>query len=811
MASKTPLLYRIIRLYPHELGRTAIIWFIRFLYRFAFVVSWTFVVAQVFSLSHSEISLPMLFLIHALLVFLSSIVSTFLLKRYALEHIFLVSLSVGAVLLLFAQLFMFSVFVKTIILFFVESFILVQLSINIETFTERLFTPVESNRTFPIVESADTVATLAAGASLFFFASSFSVDHVFWLVIGILALLVPLFLQYHSFLRSLPGLCLYRKQLIGETHHHPESTSFTSLKKHPYIKRLILIVLAQWFFMVVLEFLFTYSLSNQILHRAELVPAAAGAVENVLIHEFGLMQIFFGAAALASHFLFAGRIIFGLGIIGSLILHPLVSLFSLATMITSFGPFSTMLSRINAEITGVIFRNAYQSSYYVFEETKSQFVRLMLDGFVRPIGALLGTMFLLISSLLASSQYYITVVLGGVFCALLLFLITAISLHRYYSEHVISQLKSSETSLELKVSLLDVLAQKGHKNALSVLRELYTRPNEPPLILMKLIDIFSREPDFFQDILAALHHEDETVRFAALQALQGMSQKGIFDHQPLSKQLVLTELRSYYLRESKDNLRNMALMFLATFKEKETMEFLFSLLEESYGDTLAMVIQACDTFDDPAFTAYFEKFLESDDSRVWSAAAISLSRHEKYEHQLTLFLPGKFQSIHQSDRRALAFVFTVFCPKKFLPAIERRVVETTDPHEKLLLTFGLLKLGLPHGVTLFLEMLFDADDDISTLAQRLMSTLTGGKKIFLDRLVQHRALTLLHTFLGTHSSQKLDELSGEDLRYLREIYTLLHATEEIIDIDALLHEKNPLYRGDTSYLGNVPLAVSHYV
>ncbi len=811
MASKTSLLYRVIRLYPHELGRTFVIWLIRFLYRFAFVVSWTFIVAQVFSLSHSEISLPLLFLFHALLVFLSSMVSNFLMKRYPLEHIFLVSLSVGAVLLLSAQLFTLSPLIKAAILFLVESFVLVQLSINIETFTERLFTPVESNRTFPVVESADTVATLVAGAVLFFFASSFSVDRVFWLVIGILALLIPLFLQYHSFLRSLPGLCLYRKQLIGERHHHTESTSFTSLQKHPYIKRLIMIVLAQWFFMVVLEFLFTYSLSNQVLHQAELVPAAAGAVENVLIHEFGLMQIFFGIAALASHFLFAGRIIFGLGIIGSLILHPLVSLFSLATMITSFGPFSTMLSRINAEITGVIFRNAYQASYYVFEETKSQFVRLMLDGFVRPVGALIGTAFLLVSSLLASSQYYITVVLGGVFCALLLFFIAAISLNRYYTDHVVSQLKSPDTSVELKVSLLDVLAQRGHSHALSILKEIYERPGEPPLVIMKLIEIFSREPDFFQDILAALHHRDEPVRFSALQALQGMSQKGFFETQPLSKELLLKELKTYYLCESSDDLRNMALLFFATFKEKSTMQFLFSLLEESHGDTLAMVIQACDAFDDPAFIAYFEQYLQSDDPRVWSAAAVSLARHEKYEYQLAKFLPEKFQATAEGDRRALAYVLSIFCPKKFIPAMERRVEEHADPREMLLLAFALMKADSPTGMTVFLEQLFDADDHTSTLAQRLMSTLTGSKKIILDRLVQHRALARLHEFLGRHSGQGFDQLSVPDLRYLREIYTLLHATEEIIDIDNLLHTKDPLYRGDASYLGNIPLTVSYYV
>src|SRR3989338_7463416 len=47
VSAQRSLWYRLIRLYPHEVSRTAIVWTIRLLYRFVFVVSWTLIVAHI--------------------------------------------------------------------------------------------------------------------------------------------------------------------------------------------------------------------------------------------------------------------------------------------------------------------------------------------------------------------------------------------------------------------------------------------------------------------------------------------------------------------------------------------------------------------------------------------------------------------------------------------------------------------------------------------------------------------------------------------------------------------------------------------
>jgi hypothetical protein len=810
-SSEASLLYRLIRLYPHELGRTSVIWIIRFLYRFVFVLSWTLIVAQVSSAFHGGMSLPYLFLFHALLVFAGSITSYFLFQRYELEHIFLVSLIVGVCLLFGVQFLPISDLMKIGVLLFVESAILVQLSINIETFTERLFTPLESTRTFPVVESSDTVATLLAGLFLILNYQSLTATKVIWIACGVLALLVPLFLQYHSFIRSLPGLCLYRKQLLGHGAKEEKDITFVKAKKQPYIKLLVIIVLSQWFFTVVLEFLFTYSLSMRVLHQAELVPAAVGAVENVLVHEFGVLQVFFACATLVSNLLLAGRFMSSFGIIGSMVLHPIVALFSLAGMVVNFGFFSTVLSRVNAEVTGVIFRNSYQSSYYVFSETKSQFVRIILDGVVRPLGSLGGTLFLIASFSFMSAQYFVPFVLAGTCIVLVIFLITTLALQRAYTDQVVLQIKSPETAVELKISLLDVLAQKGHKHIYPFLQSLYASKDQSPIVRMKLIEIFSKEKDFIQEIIAGLTDEEFSVRLASLDALIGMSKRGFFDEQPLSRQLVVATLKKQYLSDTQEDLRYKMLLFLATFKDRDVMDFLVELLGSQSAERLGECIQACDVFGDPSFFPYIEEFMNSSDPRVWSSAAITLFKHERYEEKVLDFLVARMRDSSEHDHRALAFVFSEVSHKHFQSYMNYRMDHTHDPREKMLFAFGLIKLEDEGGERALLDMIFHDDLKYAHQARRLINHLPPLMQRRIDKIVQHVALTKLHDFLRDFSGTKLDDLSLDQLHYLRDVYTLLSVTEEIIEIDHIISEKDPSYRVDASHFGVLPLTPSLYV
>lgn len=810
----TPLesswLYRLIRLYPHEVGRTFVVWIIRLLYRFVFVVSWTLIVAHVVSSYHSELALPVLFLIHAFLVLLGSTISFFLFTRLPLENLFLYSLITGVVILFGSQFLISDDTVKIGVLLFVESFILVQLSINIETFTERFFTPYESVRTFPIAESGDTIATLLAGAFLYMNASTLSMTRVVWIIVAVLSLMIPFFLQYHSFLRSHPGVCLFRKQLIGGEHHVFQPSYVAKLvSRHPYIVTLISVVLAQWFFSVVLEYLFTYAIAASHLKSPELLPATSGGVENLLIEEFGALQILFASAALISHFFLAGRFISSLGIVGSILLHPLVSLLSLAAMITGFSPLTAIVARVNAEVTGVIYRNSYQSSYYVFEEMESQFTRIFMDGIVRPLGAMLGTSFLVLSYFFVPHGSYLTFILTGLFVVLLIFALSTVTLQKQYVRLIAHQLKRNDTDPDLRLNLLDVLSQTDYPQKTILFDSIFQSSGGSPLFLVKLIEIFAREKSHFTEIVSMLRHSDSTVRFASISALQIFFDSRYFEENILSRRTVISELMYCSLHESDRKISVFILSFLARFKEKEVLDFLLSHLQNDQGDSLSAIIIACDVFNDPSFYPLLVTFLDSTDPRVWAHSALILYRFDAYREKVRHLIRTKMVDSSHSSRVALAFLLAQIADNSYGNYCKERLEHSEDTLEKVFLALGLVSIGEEASRAVFSHFLFslNREGDIS----QLVSLLPPSGRYVVERDLQQRALHQLHILLRTFEHGSLSHLDIASLKKLRALYGMLNATEEILKIDSVIRSHDPAYRGESRYFCNAPLLLSTYL
>lgn len=812
-------LYRLIRLYPHEVSRTFMVWIIRLLYRFVFVVSWTLVVAHVASTYHSEIALPVLFLIHAFLVLLGSALSFFLFTRLALENIFLYSLIAGVSILFGSQLLVFDENIKIGILLFVESFILVQLSINIETFTERFFTPFESARTFPVAESGDTIAMLLAGAFLYFNASHLSMTRVLWVVVAVLSLMIPFFLHYHSFLRSNPGLCLFRKQFIGGEHEKFQPSYVTKIiTRHPYIVTLIGVVLAQWFFSVVLEYLFTYSVAMQHGGNGELVSATSGGLENVLISEFGALQVLFASAALISNLFLAGRFISSLGLIGSILLHPLVSLLSLAGMITNFGALTAVVARVNAEVSGVIYRNSYQSTYYVFDEMESQFTRIFMDGIIRPLGALLGTSFLVISYFLVPHGSYLTFVLTGLFIVLLFFALSAVTLQKQYVRLIVHQLKKPGIGLDLKLNLLEVLSHADCAQKSALFDSMYHDSKESILLKVKMIEIFARELSHFPEVISGLRHADPAVRFASLSALQRFFDAQYFDTNLLSRRTVVQDLMHCAVHETDRKIRLLMLLLLARFKDKEVLDFLLDHLQNDQGDALSTIIMACDVFNDPSFPPLLADFLYSLDPRVWAHAAVILSRFESYREGVYHLLREKMKDDSRSSRVAVAFVLAQLADSSYADYLKNRLEYSDDILEKVFVSFGLVALGEHESVTTFAHLLFNLDvssmDDTSrylSLVPSFMDLLPTTNRYTVERYLQQHALHQLHLLMQKIEHSSLERLDSEQLKKLRNIYGILNATEEILKIDVVIRSQDPSFRPESQFFGKVPLILSAYL
>lgn len=779
-------LYTLIRIYPHEFSRVFISWAFRFLYRFALVLAWTFLVSFfIEQLGHERLSY--LFLFHALLVIGGSLLFIRLSKKYSLEMLFLITILSASSLLIASQFLFRDSFWLLVGLFFVEAFILIQLSINFDTFIERLFTPLESERTFPVIESADTLAGLFAGFFLFF-SADLGLFTLLWILIGVLFALVPVLLFYQNFIRLTPGMCMYRKQLISGFAEESSifGKSYHATKRHDFTRGLACIVFVQWITALFLEFLFTVSVSQKAL---ESLPATVSGVENILIHEFGFLYILFGAVAFISQIFLAPRVITYLGIVPSMMVHPLLFLLSLIGLLGSFGFFTTVLTRLNAEITGGIYRNAYQSSYYVFEEEESQHVRLFLEGIVRPLGVLAATLYLLFGRFFVPKQFFTLSVLFGMFLSVLVFLFLTSRLQKKYFQTAISQLFSPDVSENLKLHLLEIVHQKGNEEARPVLYKILSDVKTPVLLKLKILELFSDDPEILPVLFEYVSSADHDLRLSSLMILKKFAANGYFSSERyFSRNFLFQTLKTRYVTETHDAMRLLLLEILALCSGKEVVDFFTSEIEQASGNSLAQILLSCRFFDDEGISSLLRQFLSSQDPRVWASACIAL-RGEHLQTQISASLWKHLRDDAEASNIAAMSVIRALHAEEFTAFLQKKKYD--DGSQAVFFqTVTLAFLGEHDALERFIGLLTGTDIDLAEKAYSFLAEFSEDLRSSIEQRVHFSVSHAFHQFLRQSPAGKLHNLPFEELRMLRNFYMLLNASEEVFHLDHLITLKS---------------------
>lgn len=793
--STPSILFSLLRIYPHEFSRVFISWIFRFLYRFSLVLGWTFIVSY-FASKFGEGSLSYLFLAHAVLVTFGSLVFLRISRYFSLENLFLWTILLAGGLLLYATtaaiLHLHDNFWSLVVIFFVEAFILVQLSINFDTFIERLFTPIESERTFPVIESADTLAALIGGFFLFFF-SSFSLFTLLWVLIGALFSLLPILLFYQNFVRTVPKFSLSESDPISnEILHETLNKAYKTTKKHGFARHLAWVVFFQWAVAIFLEFLFVVSLSEKAFSH---LPATSSGVENIFIHEFGFLYILFGAAAFLSQIFLAPRVISLLGIVPSMILYPLIYLFSMIGIVGSFGFFTTVFARLNAEISGGIYRNAYQSTYYVFEEKESQSVRSFLEGVIRPFGVFAGSAILLFAKLFVPEKFFLVSIIFSMFFAVLIFLYFTSGLQKDYLQTVTTQLFSPHVDENLKLNLLEIFHQKGNENGYSIFYKLLDDPSCSSILRLKIFELLSDDPEFLPRLFPFVSAENHETRLTALLILKKFAKREYFSQDRyFSRQTALQILKNRFVNEHHDEIRLLILECLALISGKEAGDFFISLLERESGESLANVIVSCRFFRDNALTSILEPFLQSQDPRIWASACIALEYSSSHRRWIFDSVWTFLKNPHPLHILQAMRVIRAFREYSFLEYLKAASFQHLESYEDIhfFQIFTLAVLRDQESIFRFFEFLIVDDIFTAEKAHHLLSE-------FPDTI-----RTVIENHLHRHVSLKLStfgKFSDFGLRRLRTLYLLLGSFEDVLRIDHLLHEKDP------SYHSSIPISL----
>lgn len=786
---KQKIIQHVINITKDEWPRIILSWGMQFFYKISYVIGWTALIA-IFVTKFGILSLPFFFIIYAFARIIGTYLYSNILSIYSKEKVIIWTAIAGSGLLLFSlflkqfneELFIFSA-IPVFSIFFSQLYILNN------AFIEELFTPLESERTFPIIESAETVGGITGAGIMLFHSTIIPISSLINIASIFLLIIVPIVLYHRILIKKLPFIQFNKN---NEKHTY----KFNNLKKYqkyfkeiPFLKVLLIMIVSQWIFTNLLEFQFTKAVYNNI-------PAGIANPAAELTHGLSSLHMFIYSFALLMQIFIASKIIRSLGVIGSLLLHPVVSLLSLGAMLFKFGFPSAVLTKLNFEMTSIIHKSAYHTSYYAIDHTIRDQVREIIEGFSRPVGILIAMGLLLIMQIFikgALLNTLITIMMFGVMGTMLIVLLK--NENNYSNISVRNLLHSNDPALQLNA--IEVLGQKGHKKSTKVLSRTLKDNNLDVKVKVKILETLGllKEHESILDILDYINDSNSKIRAAALKALYKfdvIQKKNL--KRPFSFYRINTLLKKQFEVEEDNDIKGLIIKILAKLNNKSIVTFILKLLQSDDVHIKANCIGACNYFDDINLIHYLLPYLSSEYPQIRANTIIALWKYPKHKKELHRLLKKMLYS-EDSVERIFGYYVVGEAEIESEKALLKEKLEVDNKEERLEAALALSKLDSKSGIPVICESLIYADSDGRERIKHDIDILPSQIKAGIDKYNRQIVSTYINRLLTDSDEINLEALDKNTLLKLRNAYELVNEHQQVQNIDIILNtlEFNPNY------------------
>jgi len=792
-------LSQIFNIGKKEWPRVTVAWSMMFLVRFGFIVGWSVLIATFLSKVGINL-LPVLFLVNAMMVMLGTAFFRNWVRRVQRELLISFTVLMAAATLLSSVLFIHSnTFLFFSLLVIVESVFLAQLNILISLFNEDLFTPLESQRTFPVIESAETLGAIAGGLVLSFFAEVVPAYKFILIWVISLLLILPIVFFFNPKTLDVPKLVGVKAKT--EAPRRKFKDNFKALKRVPFLKGMMLLVLLHWGIMNMVEFQYTKAIQQEVYSVQEetlitvddehgIVLASDGfteeqnkVFEHQLTKKLGTLHALFNAAALVFQLIVASRLIQALGIVPSLLIHPIVTLLNLVGLTLKFNFNTAVLSRGGYEITGLLFKNSYDSSYYSIPHKMRDEVKELMQGIVKPLGAILGTIAIILVALNFDGVYE-TAIMNAilVMAAISMSVVTYKMIRKYtlMSEHNLTK----KMDLPTRLNAIEILAQNGHKKFTPSLLKILKRESEPEIVKVSILNTLGerQDPESINAILDMMEEGSDSLRLASVEALRAFTEEEKLMSQSFTAHRIISSFKRALENEKNETIREKLVQCFHEFSPQGLTDFLLTKIKEKAPHRDAY-IRMLRLFDDPNLKYYLEPFLKDRNAKVRGATIIALWQFKSLQTELKHYL----RQMLDNPKEATQIIAIKTCGevqfRASIPFMKHALKsKNVDMVDAALISLG--QLGEESIIPLIVERFFDVRH---AWHSQIESVIKRFSKHFEDRLrheMNHNVSKQISDIISEYSH--VNEMDKHTLKTLRKLYHKLHAHHEAHQIKLAL-------------------------
>ncbi len=767
-------LNRLLNLQQEEWPRLCVGWTMTFLTRIGFIIGSTILLATFLSKSGATM-LPAFFLVNAALVMLGTFLYRPLLHRVRRELLITYTVLYSAAFLIASVAFL----PQGNSVFFVfymigQGIFVTQLSILISLFNEELFSPLESQRVFPVIESAETLGGIMGG----FLLSTFSHDvpaykfMVFWVIL--LLMIIPIVLLFNARTLEVPKL--------ASSHVHKTkklSESLQALKKVPFLRALLMVVFFHWAVMNIVEFQYTNALQEAVAHTAH--------YEEDLTSRIGTLHMVFYSVALFIQLIAASRVLTSLGVVWSMLLHPIGVILNVLAMTYHYSFASAALVKGGFEFTNIFFKNGYDSSYYAIPHELRDDAKEVMQGVMKPLGAILGTSVMILSSLFFESAHLVLMLNAFIILGALgmFYLLQKMSgLYTEMCEHNLSH----KLDLSTRLNAVEILGQKGHSHLTLSLQKILKRPQEPLILREKIVRTLGLREDVtaIESLLTLLDEPSDRLRFEVLDALKEFDLlKKVSHSHSFTRTRVLHTLEAHLLSEKDERVRQSLVDCLFGMDPQRFTEYVLTELSKNSKEK-AKLIRMLKLFSDPNLKHYLAPALDDKDPEVRAAAIVALWKDESMHSSLIHHL----EQLLDSPKETVILTGVVAAGEVQYAAAQNRLHELAKQSKKVALqNAAILSLAqmedsevISQLIHRFLDPSHEWFEEMNSVLGTLSTRFAREVKYAFERYVSD---TIRHV-LAPHQGKHLEELERESLETLALLYSKISAHHEAYQVQKVL-------------------------
>ena len=772
------ILNKVFNLNESEWPKVILSWCIRFLYRGGFVMGWTIIIAM-FTAKFGIAALPFLFAANALFTIIGSFFYSSFLDRVDKNWLMIATVFVaGIVLLLATQIIHVNQILFFALLLVAEAILVIQLKIFLDGYIEEMFSPLESERTFPLIEAAETIGGITAGVLVVSFANNIETFKFvyFWAIS--LFLMIPFILFMSN---------LNKKIVVVEEEREEEKTKehglialikmeFKNAKNFYFLKGMFFLVFFQWFLYNLLEFQYTKAVYSNV---SKVVLDGGSGFEHAFVHDLGILFVLFSVSALILQLFVGSRLIDSLGIIGSMMLHPIVTFLSLIGIVVSFNFYTAVLTKNNFTLTTAVFTNAYHSSYYVIKEKFREHSREFMEGIIRPLGAFMGTLFLILMQQFLKDQGMIFAVnILMILVACVFFYIVFAQRNNYTKSAVEDLLDSNEKSV--RMNAIDILAQRGHSNALPVLIKILKDKDELISIKVKVLRALAETCDeiAIKDIIECFKSKKSAVREAAVDTL--LAYKCLSDpsnKNSIVKYELVESLKKMYEVETHEDIRSRIIMLLSKLSNVSTVEFLLKILHKDKGDIIADAIYSLGNYEDADVVKFIRHYLKSNYKEKINAA-IALGRFPNYKEE-AFYIIASFLFSKNKEKIAYGIYAVGELNLKRFKKICFEHLNSANLQLKMASALALAKMGNHDSIPVLIDLLFHKNREVAKKVKNMLKNVDVRISKNIDKIVRHLVEKEVDSLIKSHKIKHWSDLKKNHLEALKWLYCLIEEYDEV--------------------------------